>query len=80
MHSLVKKRSLIQNRSQNTNQDTNQNKRVRQRQGIWPTSEKIKNFILSNPNLETPFLVVDLDIVEQQYRQLMQALPFVVCY
>jgi ornithine decarboxylase len=41
---------------------------------------KITQFLKEHPRLETPFLVIDLDAVEDQYRRLMRALPFATCY
>jgi len=38
-------------------------------------SERIATFIADNPDLETPFVVVDLQIVADRYHQLAAALP-----
>jgi ornithine decarboxylase len=35
----------------------------------------IRRFLQANPELETPFLVFDLDMVEERYRQLVEAVP-----
>ena len=40
-----------------------------------PQSERIASFIADNPDLETPFVVVDLQVVADRYRQLAAALP-----
>jgi len=40
-----------------------------------PQSNRIATFIADNPGLETPFVVVDLQIVAERYRQLASALP-----
>jgi len=42
-------------------------------------SQKVKSF-LTDSSIETPFLVVDLDIVTQQYEKLANTLPFARCY
>ena len=49
--------------------------RVRERYmpaGLTPAAGR---FLAANPELETPFLVLDLDVVEARYRQLVEALP-----
>ena len=38
-------------------------------------SDRITTFLADNPDLETPFVVVDLQIVADRYRQLASALP-----
>ncbi|CBL44804.1 Ornithine decarboxylase [gamma proteobacterium HdN1] len=43
-------------------------------------SEKMHHFLEANPRLETPFFLIDLDLIEQQYRLLREALPFAACY
>lgn len=45
-----------------------------------PISSRVKAFMESNPHLETPCLLIDLDQIENQYRLLREALPFVACY
>ena len=40
--------------------------------GLTPAASR---FLAANPQLETPFLVFDLDVVEARYRQLVEALP-----
>jgi len=40
--------------------------------GLTPAARR---FLAANPELETPFLVFDLDMVEVRYRQLTQAMP-----
>ena len=40
--------------------------------GLTPAAGR---FLAANPELETPFLVLDLDVVEARYRQLVEALP-----
>ena len=40
--------------------------------GLTPAAGR---FLAANPELETPFLVFDLDVVEARYRQLVEALP-----
>ena len=40
--------------------------------GLTPAARR---FLAANPELETPFLVMDLDVVEVRYRQLIEALP-----
>lgn len=43
-------------------------------------SQSIGSFMEQNPELETPYLVIDLDIIESRYRALSEALPGVACY
>lgn len=43
------------------------------------TNSKIDLFLHSTPH-ESPCLVIDMDIVERQYRSLMTALPFATCH
>ena len=45
-----------------------------------PVNHKIHSFIMENPNLETPFLVVDIDTVTQRFQRLKNALPFATCH
>jgi ornithine decarboxylase len=40
--------------------------------GLTPAARR---FLAANPELETPFLVLDLDVVEARYRRLIDALP-----
>lgn len=40
----------------------------------FPSREKIEKFIVEN-NLKTPYLIVDLDVVESNYRALRRTLP-----
>ena len=41
----------------------------------YPSTARIDAFLAENPQLETPFLVVDLDIVRDRYLRLRRALP-----
>jgi ornithine decarboxylase len=41
---------------------------------------RIERFIADNPHLQTPFLVVDLNVVRERYRSLCAALPQVGIY
>ena len=34
-----------------------------------------RRFLAANPELQTPFLVLDLDVVEERYRALTGAMP-----
>lgn len=43
-------------------------------------SSRAREFLDKNPTLETPFLLIDLDLIEKQYCLLRDALPFVACY
>lgn len=43
-------------------------------------SHSTRAFMERNRDLETPFLVIDLDIIEARYRALREALPKVACY
>lgn len=43
-------------------------------------SHSIRVFMKENRELETPYLVIDLDIIEDRYRALKEALPNVTCY
>jgi ornithine decarboxylase len=42
------------------------------RAGLTPAARR---FLSAHPQLETPFLVFDLDVVEIRYRQLIEAMP-----
>ena len=48
-------------------------------QPLLPT-RKQRQFFADNGQLKTPYLLVDLDVIEAQYRRLMHAFPFVKCY
>ncbi len=41
----------------------------------YPSTARIDAFLAENPQLETPFLVLDLDIVRDRYLRLRRALP-----
>lgn len=43
-------------------------------------TEKMTRFLNENRSLETPYLLVDLDVIEARYKLLQQALPFAACY
>ncbi|MGI9461156.1 MAG: type III PLP-dependent enzyme [Alphaproteobacteria bacterium] len=43
-------------------------------------SEKQNNFLRSNKNLPTPFQIIDLDMVAEQYKKFTTALPFCDIY
>jgi len=43
-------------------------------------SSRVQEFLEQNRDLETPFLLIDLDQVERQFLTLRQALPSVACY
>lgn len=43
-------------------------------------SERMRAFLAENPQLETPFLLVDLAVIERQYNILREVLPSVDCY
>jgi hypothetical protein len=45
------------------------------RLGSTGPTETIGRFLQDNPGLPTPFLVVDLDLIEARYLQLIDALP-----
>ena len=45
----------------------------------FPNREKIDTFIAEN-NLKTPYLIVDLDVVESNYRALRRTLPVATVY
>jgi ornithine decarboxylase len=40
-----------------------------------PTTSKLEAFLRASTNLPTPFVVVDVDVVEQRYAQLTEAVP-----
>jgi ornithine decarboxylase len=46
---------------------------------LMPTA-RIEQFLLDHPELPTPFLVVDLDVVAERYRTLCEALPRAAVY
>ena len=43
--------------------------------GSVPFTRTIRRFLRTNPALQTPFLVLDLDVVEARYRALLEAVP-----
>jgi ornithine decarboxylase len=43
--------------------------------GATAPTERIEQFFAENPTLQTPYLVVDLNVVRDQYLRLRQALP-----
>src|SRR3989344_299320 len=45
----------------------------------FPSKEKIEKFIAEN-KLKTPYLIVDLDVVENNYRALRRTLPVATVY
>jgi ornithine decarboxylase len=48
---------------------------VRERHDPAGLTPAARRFLAANPELETPFLVFDLDVVEARYRQLIEAMP-----
>jgi len=49
--------------------------RVREAHNTAGLTPAARRFLAVNPQLETPFLVFDLDVVEARYRQLIEAMP-----
>ena len=49
--------------------------RVRERHSPAGLTPATRRFLAANPGLQTPFLVLDLDMVEERYRQLTGAMP-----
>lgn len=48
---------------------------VRERHSPAGLTPATRRFLAANPGLQTPFLVLDLDMVEERYRQLTGAMP-----
>jgi ornithine decarboxylase len=48
---------------------------VRERHSPAGLTPAARRFLAANPELQTPFLVLDLDVVEARYRQLTVAMP-----
>jgi len=48
---------------------------VRERHNPAGLTPAARRFLAANPELETPFLVFDMDVVEVRYRQLIAAMP-----
>ena len=48
---------------------------VRERHSPAGLTRAARRFLAANPELQTPFLVLDLDVVEARYRQLTGAMP-----
>jgi len=46
---------------------------------MTPTSKQ-QQFLTAEKTLETPYLLIDLDIVKRQYHRLTEAIPFADCY
>ena len=44
-----------------------------------PTTSKLEAFLRESSHLPTPFVVVDVDVVEQRYHQLVEAVPAAAC-
>lgn len=45
-----------------------------------PMSQRAAEFLCREPERDTPFLLMDLGVIEDQYRSLGEALPGVACY
>ncbi|SDI83352.1 ornithine decarboxylase [Frankineae bacterium MT45] len=54
---------------------TNELPLLADRSAVASVSDRADEFIATNPTLATPFLVVDLDVVADRYRQLCASLP-----